>query len=454
MSTVSDELAVEPVIAPGETPHRVTVEVAEVVLKRRFGLLWWIAFAVSAGMLLLGVGAVFWLFVAGVGIWGIDWPVAWGFAIMNYVWWIAIASGGTLTSAIFYLTGSEWRSAITRIAETMMLCGAACAGIYPILHLGRPYFFYWLFPYPDTMQVWPQFRSPLLWDFFAILAYVLTSIMFWYMSLIPDLATMRDRARSGLAWGIYGVLALGWRGSSRQWRVYKAGYGIVAGLMAPLVVSVHSIVGLDFAGGLAPGWHSTQFPPFFVFGALYSGFATVLAVALVVRAAFHCEDLITTRHLDIMARLMLASSLAIALAYSMELFTPFYSGDEAERTLTIDRLAGEYAPIYWATILCNVLAPQLLWVPALRRHAWFLFALCLADIYGMWCERYIIVVTTLHRDFLPSAWGSFSGTFWDWSTMIGTIGLFLTMLLLAVRVLPSFSMAELRELAARKGAAR
>jgi molybdopterin-containing oxidoreductase family membrane subunit len=440
-----------PAIVPDMTPTRITAEVSDLVLRHRFGLGWWAAFAVSAAMLLLGVVAIVRLFLGGIGIWGVDWPVAWGFAIMNYVWWIAIASGGTLTSAIFYLTGSEWRSGITRIAETMMLCGAACAGVYPILHLGRPYFFYWLFPYPDTMQVSPQFRSPLLWDFFAILAYVLTSILFWYVSLIPDLATLRDRARSRLAWGVYGVLALGWRGSSRQWRTYKAGYGLIAGLMAPLVVSVHSIVGLDFAGGLAPGWHSTQFPPFFVIGALLSGFATVLAVAITVRAAFGLEHLVTPRHLDIMARLILASSLAISLAYAMEVFTPFYSGETAERTLAVDRLTGEYAPIYWATILCNVLAPQLLWSPALRRRQWVLFALSLAVIYGMWCERYVIVVTSLHRDFLPSSWGSYDGTFWDWSTMIGTIGLFLTMLLLGVRLLPSFAMSELRELAAGKG---
>jgi Ni/Fe-hydrogenase subunit HybB-like protein len=451
MSAVETHPQERPLVAPGETSHSVTATVADIALAEHAGLRWWAAFVFCAGLLMVGVVAVFWLFYRGIGVWGVDWPVAWGFALINYVWWIAIASGGTLTSAIFYLTGSEWRSGITRIAETMMLCGAACAGIYPILHLGRPYYFYWLFPYPDTMGLWPQFRSPLLWDFFAILAYVLTSVLFWYYGLIPDLATMRDRARGRAAQVIYGVFALGWRGSSRQWRYYKTGYGILAALMAPLVVSVHSIVGLDFAGGLLPGWHSTQFPPFFVFGALLSGFAMVAAVAIPIRAVYRLEAYVTERHLDILAKLMLASSLAMALAYAMEVFIPFYSGEDADVALTLERFTGRYAPVYWATILCNVLAPQLFWSPRLRRAPLLILIVCLTVILGMWCERFVIVVTSLaHGDHLPSAWGGFRGSLWDWLTQIGAVGLFLLPLVLFPRLLPTIAMAEVRELVAKQ----
>ena len=281
-----------------------------------------------------------WLFYAGIGIWGVDWPVAWGFALISYVWWIAIASGGTFVSALFYLVKVEWRTSTNRIAETMTLFAAACAGIYPILHLGRPWLFYWLFPYPDTMDLWPQFRSPLLWDFFALLTYVVASILFWYLGLVPDLATVRDRATTRKKQILYGVMAMGFRGSDVQWRHYHATYGVLAAIMAPLVVSVHSIVGLDFAGAATTGWHSTQFPPFFVFGALLSGFAMVLLLIAPLRRLLHLQDFITGRHFDVLCRMMLVSSLCLGYAYMMDAFTTFYGPDQADKTMFIDKFSG------------------------------------------------------------------------------------------------------------------
>jgi Ni/Fe-hydrogenase subunit HybB-like protein len=442
-----------PVIRSGETLRSVTDAVCDAVLVKPAGRAWWIAFGLSSALVLLLVVALAALFVAGVGIWGIDWPVMWGFAIINYVWWIAIASGGTLVSAVFYLTGSAWRTAITRLAETMTLSGIACAGIYPIIHLGRPYYFYWLFPYPNTMALWPQFRSPLLWDFFAILTYLISSILFWYFGLVPDLATMRDRAKRPAGRIVYGVLALGWRGSAAQWRHYQAAYGLLAGLMTPLVISVHSIVGLDFAGGLSPGWHSTQFPPFFVFGALLSGIATVLILAIAVRALYRLQPFITERHLDALAKVMLASSVALGYAYVMEVFSAFYGVKTAERTLAMYRMFGPYAAAYWTTILCNIALPQLLWWPRLRRSVPLLIVVALAIITGMWFERYVIVIISLNRPNLPAAWGTFTPTLWDLATLFGTVGLFVWGILILLRFVPALSMSELRALLdRRKGA--
>jgi molybdopterin-containing oxidoreductase family membrane subunit len=334
----------------------------------------------------------------------------------------------------------------------MTICGAACAGIYPIIHLGRPYYFYWLFPYPNTMALWPQFRSPLLWDFFAILTYVISSILFWYFGLIPDLATMRDRARTRAGQILYGILALGWRGSAHHWGHYQKAYVVLAALMTPLVVSVHSIVGLDFAAGISPGWHSTQFPPFFVFGALLSGIATVLILAIAVRALYGFRNLITERHLDIMAKLLIASSLAIGYAYVMEVFSAFYSVRPDEHRVALYRMFGPYAVTYWITVLCNVLLPQLLWSCRLRRVPAVLVAISLAIVVGMWFERYVIVVLSLNRPEIPSAWGTFTPSFWDLATLFGTVGLFVAAILLLLRFLPAVAMAEIRSLMHRRAA--
>jgi molybdopterin-containing oxidoreductase family membrane subunit len=394
------------------------------------------------------IGSVLYLFYAGVGIWGIDWPVAWGFAIINYVWWIAIASGGTFISALFFLTRSEWRNAISRIAESMTLFGAACAGIYPILHLGRPWLFYWLFPYPNSMGLWPQFRSPLLWDFFAILAYVTSSVLFWYFGLLPDLATMRDRASTRGKQLIYGVMALGFRGTAGQWRHYQALYGVLAAIMAPLVCSVHSIVGLDFAGGATVGWHSTMFPPFFIFGAFLSGFATVLLLVMPLRRLLRLQRYITTRHIDVLGRLLLTSSLFVGYAYIMDGFSIYYGGGKAEIINYHERLFGTYAGVFWATVLFNVTLPQLLWFRGLRLNQIVVALIAIGVIVGMWCERFTIVVVALHRPHLPSSYGNFHGTVWDWLTMMGTVGFFIFGILMIVRLIPVISMFEMREIIA------
>jgi len=432
------------------TSAAMTDRICAIALRPRAGLWWWMVFVPAMALVLLLAVSIVWLFYEGVGIWGIDWPVAWGFAIINYVWWIAIASGGTFISALFFLMRVEWRTSLNRIAESMTLCAAACAGIFPILHLGRPWLFYWLFPYPNTMGLWPQFRSPLLWDFFAILAYVTASILFWYLGLLPDLATLRDRATTRGRQVFYGALALGFRGSRDQWRHYHAVYGVLAAIMAPLVCSVHSIVGLDFAGAQTVGWHSTQFPPFFIFGAFLSGFASVLLLVVPLRRVLHLQPWITEHHLDVLGRLLATSSLFVLYAYAMDLFTTFYGGDPAERTMFLARLFGRYFDVYWGTILFNILLPQLLWWRWARLYGPITVMVSFGVIVGMWLERYEIVVTSLHRPALPSSWGNYAGTFWDWATLLGSVGLFVAGVLLVVRIMPVVSMSEMRVLLERR----
>jgi molybdopterin-containing oxidoreductase family membrane subunit len=445
MSGIPAPTVFDPVVLPGSNNQDMTDHVCGVALRHRGFVWWWVAIAPFTLLTAVLLAVIVWLFYAGIGIWGVNWPVMWGFALINYVWWIAIASGGTFISALFYLTRSEWRSSVNRIAESMTLFGAACAGIYPVLHLGRPWFAYWLFPYPATMHTWPQFRSPLLWDFFALLTYVIASVLFWYLGLLPDLATMRDHAPTRRKQVFYGMLALGFRGSSRQWRHFKPTYAVLAAIMAPLVCSVHSIVGLDFAGGATVGWHSTQFPPFFIFGAFLSGFATVLILVIPLRRLLRLERYITGRHIDVMCRLMLTSSLFLGYAYLMDAFQAFYTGDPAEHTEFVEKVWGYYAAIYWATILFNVALPQLLWFRFVRMSQIAVLAISFGIIIGMWCERYTIVVVSLHRSHLPSSWGVFHGTIWDWLTMAGTVGLFFFGILLVVRLLPVISMFEMRE---------
>jgi len=439
----------DPIVLPGQSIESMTDQICDIVLRwqsRRWWLYSFIFALLFFGALIVSVS---WLFYAGVGIWGVDWPVAWGFAIINYVWWIAIASGGTFISALFYLTGADWRNSLNRLAETMTIFAAACAAVFPILHLGRPWLFYWLFPYPNTMTLWPQFRSPLLWDFFAILTYVVSSILFWYFGLLPDLATLRDRAPRRADRVFYGVLALGFRGSNEQWRHYRSAYGVLAAIMAPLVISVHSIVGLDFAGAATVGWHSTQFPPFFVFGALLSGFAVVLLLVIPLRRLLGLEDFITGRHFDVLGKLLLTSSLCVAYSYLMEAFTTFYGGEEAEKLQYLDKIGGSNAPIYWATILFNVILPQLMWRMNFRLNERLVGLVSLGAIIGMWCERYAIVAMSLRRTELPSAWGNYSPTIWDWLTLLGTVGLFAAGVLISIRLLPMISMFEMRELISR-----
>jgi Ni/Fe-hydrogenase subunit HybB-like protein len=440
----------DPVVLPGPTIGSMTDHMCAIALRKHAFLWWWVAMVPVALATAVLFGAIAWLFYAGIGIWGVDWPVMWGFALIGYVWWIAIASGGTFISSLFYLTHVEWRTSLNRLAETMTLFAAACAAIYPILHLGRPWLFYWLFPYPNTMTLWPQFRSPLLWDFFAILTYVISSILFWYFGVIPDLATMRDHAATRRKQILYGVFALGFRGSGSQWRHYHPTYGVMAAIMAPLVVSVHSIVGLDFAGAATVGWHSTEFPPFFVFGALLSGFAMVLLIVVPLRRLLSLENFITGHHLDILCKKLLVSSLCLAYAYMMDAFSVFYGGDNAEKTQFIDKVKGSLAGVYWATILFNIALPQLMWFRRLRLNQTLIMLVSFGVIVGMWCERYEIVVMSLRRTHLSSAWGNFVPTVWDWATLFGTVGLFVSGILLAVRFVPAIAMFEMRALLQRR----
>ena len=432
-----------PVIAPGHTSATVTDKIASVVLRRP--PLWlYPAFAVSFALLMLFLYAITVLLVKGVGIWGLNVPVAWGFAIINFVWWIGIGHAGTLISAILLLLRQDWRTSINRFAEAMTLFAVACAGLFPILHLGRPWLMYWLFPYPNTMTLWPQFRSPLVWDVFAVSTYALVSLMFWFVGLLPDLATLRDRSRNLFARKFYGFLAMGWRGSSAHWHNYEKAYILLAALATPLVISVHTVVSFDFAVGVIPGWHATIFPPYFVAGAIFAGFAMVVTLAVPLRAAFGLHDFITARHLRNMAKIMLATGLIVAYGYAMELFFAWYSANPFEQYTITNRIVGPYRNHWYALILCNVLATQFLWFPRVRRSPVAVWIVAMFINVGMWLERFIIVVTSLSRDFLPSSWAHYAGTRWDWVTLIGSIGLFLSLMFLFIRFLPMISIFEMR----------
>ena len=433
-----------PVIAPGHTFGSVTDKISAIVLTRKTPRGWWFGFLIAFALMNVMMVAITYLFVKGTGIWGINIPVGWGFAIVNFVWWIGIGHAGTLISAILLLLKQTWRTSINRFAEAMTLFAVACAGIFPIIHTGRPWLAYWLFPYPNTMGVWPQFRSPLVWDVFAVSTYATVSLLFWYVGLIPDLATLRDRSQSPIGRVVYGMLAMGWRGSARHWHRYETAYLLLAGLATPLVVSVHTVVSFDFAVAIVPGWHTTIFPPYFVAGAIYSGFAMVLTLAIPIRAIYGLEDFITLRHLENMAKVMLVTGLIVAYGYTIEAFIAWYGGNKYEGFMMWNRMTGPYAPVYWLLICCNIVIPQALWSRRVRTNTKALFVIAIIVNIGMWLERFIIVVTSLHRDFLPSSWGSYSPTIWDWATFVGTIGLFLTLLFLFLRFLPMISIAEMR----------
>ena len=435
-----------PVIEPGYTFASVTDKIGQIVLSRRTPLFWFVGFSISFLIMMVLLGAVGYLFAKGVGIWGVNNPVGWGFAIINFVWWIGIGHAGTLISAILLLLRQEWRTSINRFAEAMTLFAVACAGLYPLLHLGRPWLAYWLLPYPNTMGLWPQWRSPLVWDVFAVSTYATVSALFWYVGLIPDFATLRDRARRKGFQIVYGMLSLGWRGSALHWHRYETAYLLLAGLATPLVISVHTVVSFDFTIGIIPGWHSTIFPPYFVAGAIYAGFAMVLTLSIPLRKLYGLEDFITLRHLQNMGKVMLATGLIVGYGYMIEAFMGWYSGVEPERYMTVNRMLGPYAGSYWALIFCNILTPQLLWFKKVRSTPWILFLVAMVVNVGMWLERFVIVVTSLHRDYLPSSWGMYHGTVWDWATFIGTIGLFLSLLFLFIRFLPMISIFEMRTL--------
>jgi Ni/Fe-hydrogenase subunit HybB-like protein len=438
------DTAKSPVIQPGHTFATVTDKISSIVLTHRTPKGWIFGFAFSFALLLMLFYTIGYLVMKGVGIWGINIPVAWGFDILNFVWWIGIGHAGTLISAILLLLKQQWRTSINRFAEAMTLFAVACAGLYPVLHLGRPWLAYWLFPYPNSMQIWPQFRSPLIWDVFAVSTYATVSLLFWFVGLIPDLATLRDRAKNRAGQVVYGFLAMGWRGAASHWHRYETAYLLLAGLAAPLVVSVHTVVSFDFAVGIIPGWHTTIFPPYFVAGAIYSGFAMVMTLAIPLRKFYHLEDFITMQHLRNMAKVMLATGLIVAYGYMMEVFMAWYSGSPYEKYMILNRMFGPYAPMYWALILCNVLVPQVLWFGKVLGSVAWLFVISIIVNIGMWLERYVIIVTSLHRDFLPSSWGMYTGTIYDWSMYVGTLGLFFSLLFLFIRFLPMISIFEMR----------
>jgi molybdopterin-containing oxidoreductase family membrane subunit len=437
------------VIRRGETYGSIDDRVLTPVLQgvERTPTWWWIGFGISAALLVVYIVSVVKLITTGIGIFGNNIPVAWGMPIINFVWWIGIGHAGTLISAALLLFRQPWRTTVNRFAEAMTIFAVVCAGLYPILHLGRPWVFYWLVPYPNTFGLFPQFRSPLDWDFFAIGTYFTISLIFWFIGLIPDLASLRDNARNGFQRLLYGVLSLGWNGSTKAWQRYQRAYLLLAALSFPLVLSVHSTIALDFAVAQVPGWNNTIMPPYFVAGAVFAGFAMVLILGVPLRKALKFEHLITLRHLDNAAKLMLATGMIVVYGYFIEIFIAWYSGVEAERYMIWNRMFGPYGIFFWALIFCNFVAIQPLWFRKVRQSPWALFVISLAVSVGMWLERFVIFVVSLTRDYLPSSWADYVSTFWDWSLFIGSLGLFSTLFFVFIRLLPSIATAETKETA-------
>ena len=405
---------------------------------------WLISFLFAFSAFLILNGSIGYLFWEGTGIWGISSPVGWGWAIVNFVFWVGIGHAGTLISAVLFLFRQKWRTAINRFAEAMTIFAVICALIFPGIHVGRVWVAYYMFPIPNQMGMWPNFRSPLLWDIFAVGTYFTVSLLFWYVGLIPDLATLRDRAKTKIKRFIYGILSLGWRSSNRHWQNYELAYLMLAGLSTPLVLSVHSIVSTDFAVSLLPGWHTTIFPPYFVAGAIFSGFAMVMTLAIPARKIYGLESIITIGHLDKMAKIMLVTGSMVGYAYAMEFFIAWYSGNTFESFAFVNRAVGPYAWAYWIMISCNVIIPQLFWFKTFRTNVILLFILSIFANIGMWFERFVIVISSLSRDYLPSSWDYYTPTIWDISLLIGSFGLFFTLFLLFLRFVPMIAISEVK----------
>ncbi len=437
----------DPALMPGLSFESVTDRIAAIVLRDR-AFLWWWAGVLFAAVWVIGLMVgIAWVFIRGIGIWGDNWPVMWGFAIISYVWWIGIACGALFISGLFYVLGADWRPGISRIANLIAVVAACSSGIFPIIHLGRPWLFYWLYPYPNMQGYWPNWRSPLEWDFWGIHSFLVAAASFWYLDMIPDFAALRDHARTRPKAIIYGVLAMGFRGSGRQWRHHRAAYGVLAVIMVLVGCDTHSIAALDFAGAATLGWHSTMMPPYFLFGAVLSGAAMILFVGLPLRRLLRLGEMITGRHVDMLCRVLITSSLFITYAYAMEAFMSWYSGDPSERTMFADRAMGaEYWYIYWGTILFNCVLPQVFWVRRLRMVQPVVVVVSFFVLVGMWMDPYKLIVGSLFRSRLPSAWGWYHGSWFDWLTLIGTVGLFFFLVLMAVRFTPIVSMHGIRRL--------
>jgi Ni/Fe-hydrogenase subunit HybB-like protein len=434
----------KPLIQGDKQIAQVTRDVCQ-PLERRASGLWWTGFLISFAVLALGITAITYEIMTGIGTWGLNTTVGWAFDITNFVFWIGIGHAGTLISAILFLLRQRWRTSVNRSAEAMTLIAVMCAGLFPLIHMGRPWLAYWVFPYPNFRgSLWMNFRSPLAWDAFAISTYFIISAVFWYLGMVPDLATLRDRSVPGLRRGLYSFFSLGWNGSYRTWQRYETVYMLLAGLATPLVVSVHSIVSMDFATAVIPGWHATIFPPYFVAGAIFSGMAMVLFLMILVRKAMHLEDYITPRHVDVMAKIIVATSGMVGLAYLTEFFTALYSGNQYEQFAFLNRALGPLAWGYWIMVSCNVIIPQLLWFRKVRSRMGLVLVICVLVNVGMWFERFVIIVTSLQRDYLPSSWASYSPTSIELATLAGSFGLFFTLFFVFCRFLPVISMGEVK----------
>ncbi len=433
-----------PLVEGNKSLRDVTSEVAD-VLENSPGTLWWSGFIVSVIALCIGAVSLVYLLMTGIGAWGLNNTVGWAFDITNFVFWIGIGHAGTLISAVLFLLRQRWRTSVNRAAEAMTIFAVICAALFPLMHMGRPWLFFWSAPYPNFRgSLWVNFRSPLIWDFFAIATYFTISLIFWYIGMVPDLATIRDRTKSKMRRWITGVMSLGWNGSTRTWQRYETVYLLLAGLATPLVISVHTIVSWDFATSVVPGWHATIFPPYFVCGAIFSGLGMVLTLMLVARATMHLENYITLRHVDAMCKLLLTSGSLVGLAYITEFFIALYSNNAYEQYAFMNRAVGPFAWAYWIMVSCNLFLPQMLWFKRVRRSIATVFVLSLLVNVGMWFERFVIIVTSLHRDYLPSSWSGFTPTPIDFGIMIGSFGLFFTLFLLFCRLLPMISMSEIK----------
>jgi Ni/Fe-hydrogenase subunit HybB-like protein len=436
-----------PVLMPGQTYGGITDQIAGVVLTPKISIGWLLLFGAGGFFLTILLYAIAYLLIRGVGIWGINIPIAWGFAIINFVWWIGIGHAGTLISAILLLLKQTWRNSINRFAEAMTLFAVMCAGMFPLLHLGRPWLFYWLFPYPNTMTAWPNFRSPLVWDVFAVSTYFTISLLFWYQAVVPDLATLRDQAVNSTVRKMYGILALGWRGSARHWERFEMGYLLLAALATPLVLSVHTVVSFDFSVAIMPGWHESIYPPYFVSGAIFSGFAMVLILAIPIRKFYHLENFLTLRHLDNCGKFMIATGLLVTYTYVAETFFSWYGTDIYGTWWNWNRQHGAYQIVWILDIFMVCVVPIVLWLRKVRRSPTLLFLVSLDILIGMWIERVMIVMITLNSTHLPSSWGLFIPTRWDWAVLLGSMGFFTVCFLLFLRLIPMMPIFEMRKLA-------
>lgn len=442
-SEVKSDLKEVPLITGNQTFKSVTEKISSIT-EGKTPAAWFFLFGIASSLALVLFGSIGFLFWEGVGIWGVNNPVGWGWAIVNFVFWVGIGHAGTLISAVLFIFRQRWRTSINRFAEAMTIFAVICALVFPGIHVGRIWIAYYMFPIPNQMEMWPNFRSPLLWDVFAVGTYFTVSLMFWYTGLIPDLATLRDRAKTRIRKVIFGIFSLGWRGGNKQWKHYELAYLLLAGLSTPLVLSVHSVVSTDFATSVIPGWHTTIFPPYFVAGAIFSGFAMVMTLAIIARKVFKLEDLITLTHLENMNKVIMVTGMMVGYAYGMEFFIAWYSGNDFETFAFLNRAFGPYSWAYWIMVTCNVLIPQLFWFKKLRTSIPVMFIVSIFVNIGMWFERFVITVTSLANDFLPSAWDYYSPTVWDVSLLVGSFGLFFSLFLLFLRFLPMISIAEVK----------